>query len=281
MSRMGTNDCWSYLASLGVHHYAWHDPLLAEGLAVCTPLNKTPCIDVDEEEFFHPSVDSLVCNVGGCKKTFTTVADYAAHQRSCHQHVCSSCKQSFPTHHLLDLHLLEAHDTLFQLMAEKNPQYQCFLETCQEKFRNPTERKTHCIEAHKFPSNFRFDTSWRKLERTNRKNKKADIAGESPMECEVAVENSPGCGSESIEATPTHTQNENVRKTPKVPHTLSFGAGVARGFSRGSRGSRGHGRKSGPHWHQRKHAPHNSRTNIEEVNMNDLEAALPREPQGV
>ncbi|KAK8397635.1 hypothetical protein O3P69_004429 [Scylla paramamosain] len=156
--RMGTNDCWSYLASLGVHHYAWHDPLLAEGLAVCTPLNKTPCIDVDEEEFFHPSVDSLVCNVGGCKKTFTTVADYAAHQRSCHQHVCSSCKQSFPTHHLLDLHLLEAHDTLFQLMAEKNPQYQCFLETCQEKFRNPTERKTHCIEAHKFPSNFRFDT---------------------------------------------------------------------------------------------------------------------------
>lgn len=100
------------------------------------------------------------------------------------------------------------------------------------------------------------------------------------MECE-AVASSPGCGSKSIEATPTRVHNENTRKMPKVPHTLSFGAGVARGFSRGSRGSRGHSKKSGPHWHQRKHTPHNSRTNIEEVNMNDLEAALPGEPQSV
>ena len=124
--------------------------------------------------------------------------------------------------------------------------------------------------------------SWRKLEKTKCKNVKSLTAEESPMDYEVAVakdERSLGSGSESIEATGTQSQNENVKKTPKVPHNLSFGIGVARGFSRGSRGSRGHGKKSGTHWHQRKHVPHNSRTNIEEVNMHDLEAALPKETQ--
>ncbi|KAG0721148.1 Zinc finger protein 511 [Chionoecetes opilio] len=276
---MSNDDCWSYVSSLGVYHHNWYSPLLVQGLTRCDPLAKIPCIDVDEEDFLHPSIDPIPCSIGGCKKVFTTVAEYAAHQRSSHQHVCSSCRHSFATHHLLDLHLLEVHDTLFQLMAEKKPSYQCLLETCPEKFKNPTERKIHCIEIHKFPANFRFDLSWRKLEKNKSKNAKINPAEESQMDCEVIGtkdENSSGHNSESNEATGTRLQNENVKKSPRVPYNLSFGVGVARGFSRGSRGNRGR-RKGGTHWHQRKQASHNSRINIEEVNMNDLEAALPEE----
>ncbi|XP_050712769.1 zinc finger protein 511-like isoform X2 [Eriocheir sinensis] len=279
---MGTSDCWNYLTSLGVQHHSWHDPVLAKGLVACAPLAKIPCIDIDEEDFFHPSIEPIVCSVGGCKKTFTTVAEHAAHQRSCHQHVCSTCKHSFPTHHLLDLHLLEVHDTLFQLMAEKKMMYQCLLETCSEKFKNPTERHIHCIELHRFPSNFRYDMSWRKQRKKNCKNARNLSAEVSSMECEVSLikdENAMLFSSETNEMAGIKSKNENVRKSPKVPCNLSFGTGVSRGFSRGGRGSRGQGKKSGIHWHQRKYVPHSSRTKLEEVNMKDLEAALPSEPE--
>lgn len=54
LCRMGTTDCWNYLTSLGVQHHSWHDPVLAKGLVACAPLSKIPCIDIDEEDFFHP-----------------------------------------------------------------------------------------------------------------------------------------------------------------------------------------------------------------------------------
>lgn len=36
-------------------------------------------------------------------------------------------------------------------------QFQCFLESCPLKFSTQKERKSHCIEQHKFPSDFRYD----------------------------------------------------------------------------------------------------------------------------
>lgn len=160
-------------------------------------------------------------------------------------------------------------------------QYQCLLETCPEKFKNPTERKIHCIELHRFPSNFRFDLSWRKLEKKNSKNARNLPAEESSMECEVSFikdDNPLQCSSETNEATQSKIQTQNVKKS-KVPLNLSFGSGVARGFSRRGRGNKGQGKKCSMHWHQRKYVPGTSRTNIEEVNMKELEAALPSEPE--
>ncbi|ROT69474.1 hypothetical protein C7M84_012367 [Penaeus vannamei] len=137
---------------------------------VCQPLRKVPCIDLDNEEFLHSKVGVIKCSAPRCNKMFDTVAEHAAHQRACHNYGCSLCKQSFPSHHLLDLHLLEVHDSLFQLMAERRPMYQCLLETCPEKFPNALERKGHCIRLHKFPADFRYDLNWRKLgkEKKNR-----------------------------------------------------------------------------------------------------------------
>lgn len=124
--------------------------------------------------------------------------------------------------------------------------------------------------------------SWRKQVKKSSKSARNLPTEISSMECEVSLidnENSLQSSSETSEVIGVKNKNETVRKSPKVPCNLSFGAGVSRGFSRGGRGSRGQGKKSGLHWHQRKYVPYNSRTNLEEVNMKDLEAALPSDPK--
>ena len=41
------------------------------------------------------------------------------HYSTVHRHVCSECRRHFPSGHLLDVHLLEWHDAMFELMAAK------------------------------------------------------------------------------------------------------------------------------------------------------------------
>lgn len=46
-------------------------------------------------------------------------------------------------------------------------QYQCFVENCTQKWQTKKERRSHCIEFHNFPADFRyeaFETSPKKLE---------------------------------------------------------------------------------------------------------------------
>lgn len=115
--------------------------------------------------------------------TFATAAEYQSHYSARHMHSCSICKKNLPSSHILELHVLELHDTLFALMAEKNPmvsfnrtalvsilnlhlispdfvvlvpQYQCFLESCQHKFSTPEDRKEHCLGEHKFSKKFHY-----------------------------------------------------------------------------------------------------------------------------
>ncbi|CAL4129694.1 unnamed protein product [Meganyctiphanes norvegica] len=155
------NDPWSYIASLGIQHHDWDQPLFQEGNDLCRPLQKAPCIDLDDEELLYKSLVVISCVFPGCQSAFNSVADHAAHQHACHSHMCGVCKRNLSSHHLLDLHLLEAHDSFFQLQAERQPMYQCLLDTCSETFKNAQERKEHCMASHSFPADFRFDLSWR------------------------------------------------------------------------------------------------------------------------
>ncbi|KAG7172739.1 zinc finger protein 511-like [Homarus americanus] len=278
---MGTSDSWNYLATLGVHHRAWSDPIFVEGLNVCCPLRKIPSVDLDEEEFLHCRVNVIKCSAMGCNKSFTTVAEHASHQRACHTHVCSMCKQSLPAHHLLDLHLLEVHDTLFQLMATRKPMYQCFLETCSEKFSSPAERKTHCISIHKYPKDFRFDMTWRKSEKSKKRGGMSQKEVPVAMDCEATGPADTNAQEQTLpENVATNENNINAdvsnrrKLTNKIPNCVSFGVGVTRGFVRGNRGRRGHKRGGGTHWHQKMRPANSVKTNIEEVSMKDLEQAL-------
>ncbi|KAK7066450.1 hypothetical protein SK128_015445 [Halocaridina rubra] len=253
------NDLWGYIASLGVKHYAWNDPFFEEGNKKCKFLQKVPCIDIDDESLLHEDYGTIRCSTQGCRETFATVAEHAAHQRSRHGSNCVTCGMAFPTSHLLDLHINEIHSSLFKVMAEKQPMFKCLLETCSEIFENPAIRKEHCMTVHKFPANFRYDISWRKIKKSS----------PSDMECE---------DQKSLECDASKASSSfSLRKPKLVPTTFTFGSGVPRGFQRGhkNRGHRGKGKN--PHLPRDQDDKSKSKINIEEVNMKELEKALPED----
>ena len=43
---------------------------------------------------------------------------YELHYNSTHRNVCSECHRSFPSDYLLDIHILEWHDSMFTMMAQ-------------------------------------------------------------------------------------------------------------------------------------------------------------------
>jgi len=59
------------------------------------------------------------CAQGGCGYTGASAFELEAHYASAHTHVCSTCRRILPTARLLELHVLETHDVLFKLMAER------------------------------------------------------------------------------------------------------------------------------------------------------------------
>ncbi|XP_034652795.1 protein lethal(2)k10201 [Drosophila subobscura] len=78
---------------------------------------------------------------------------------STQSYLCAECRRTLPTAHLLDLHIAEQHDFYFAASVERGdkPMFACYLEECGSKFHTPRQRKDHCITAHKFPVNYRFD----------------------------------------------------------------------------------------------------------------------------
>ncbi|XP_037352768.1 zinc finger protein 511 [Talpa occidentalis] len=105
----------------------------------------------------RPRVPAFTCQVAGCCQVFDALQDYEHHYHSLHGSVCSFCKRAFPSGHLLDTHLLEWHDSLFQVLSERQAMYQCLVEGCTEKFKSSRDRKEHLVSQHLYPTDFRFD----------------------------------------------------------------------------------------------------------------------------
>lgn len=66
-----------------------------------------------------PRVPEFTCQVAGCCQVFAALEDYQHHYNMLHGNACSLCSRSFPSGHLLDAHILEWHDSLFQILAER------------------------------------------------------------------------------------------------------------------------------------------------------------------
>uniref|UniRef100_A0A2I2ZSC2 Zinc finger protein 511 n=1 Tax=Gorilla gorilla gorilla TaxID=9595 RepID=A0A2I2ZSC2_GORGO len=104
-----------------------------------------------------PRVPAFACQVAGCCQVFDALDDYEHHYHTLHGNVCSFCKRAFPSGHLLDAHILEWHDSLFQILSERQDMYQCLVEGCTEKFKTSRDRKDHMVRMHLYPVDFRFD----------------------------------------------------------------------------------------------------------------------------
>lgn len=194
-----------------------------------------------------PTVSAFRCHIAGCSQLFDTLEGYEHHYSSLHRHVCSSCRRSFPSDRLLDIHILEWHDSYFQIMAEKQSMYQCLVEGCDLKFKTSKERKNHLIKIHRYPPDFRFDRSKKNKsktqEKTQEKTPPKSAASDTGMEVSVATdaaapESEPGESMEFCASSEHDAQKKEEQPKPRysyrVPHTICFGQGSTRGF-RGSR----------------------------------------------
>ncbi|EDV26174.1 uncharacterized protein TRIADDRAFT_24751, partial [Trichoplax adhaerens] len=80
------------------------------------------------------------------------------HYNSTHRNICNHCRRNFPSSRFLEIHVLESHDTLFEMLCQKQNMYECLVDGCQEKFATSDIRLKHLITVHQYPKNFRFAT---------------------------------------------------------------------------------------------------------------------------
>ena len=146
-----------FLQNVGVGLRPINDPFFEDSYSACKIFQRKGVTVEDDEELCHEVIREFSCYANGCKATFQTLLDFEMHYNSNHRYVCAECKKSLPNPRLLDIHVQETHDSFFQVLCTRQPVYQCYVSECDLKFNNPIERRTHCINEHKFPKNFRFD----------------------------------------------------------------------------------------------------------------------------
>ncbi|XP_019627554.1 PREDICTED: zinc finger protein 511-like [Branchiostoma belcheri] len=191
-------------------------------------------------EIIQTTSDEFQCQILGCSKYVNSIAEFETHYNTVHRNVCGVCKKSLPSAYLLDIHLLEWHDSLFELMSERQNMYQCLLEICPDSFRNAHDRRRHMVQVHKYPSNFKFDKP-RKKDRNAHDDKagakkspslaksedtKTGLAMDTgaPVEASAALDAAPGVTTGNTQpAGATHRQY-------RMPRQICFGRGAPRGF---------------------------------------------------
>ncbi|XP_050981179.1 zinc finger protein 511 [Labeo rohita] len=186
-----------------------------------------------------PTISEFRCHIAGCRQLFDTLEGYEHHYNSLHRNVCSNCKCSFPSNRLLEIHILEWHDSLFQVMAEKQCMYECLVEGCGLKFKTSKERKDHLIRTHSYPADFRFDKakkSGRIREKKTQQQKDAHMEVSETATVQQESESmdfslTPEPESvKTVETKPMQTANLKPRYSYKVPSSICFGQGSVRGF---------------------------------------------------
>ncbi|KAF4105766.1 zinc finger protein 511 [Onychostoma macrolepis] len=186
-----------------------------------------------------PTISEFRCHIAGCRQLFDTLEGYEHHYNSLHRNVCSNCKRSFPSNRLLEMHILEWHDSLFQIMAEKQCMYECLVEGCGLKFKTSKERKDHLIRTHSYPADFRFDKakkSGRIREKKTQQQKDANMEvsetatiHQESESMDFSLTPEPECV-KTVETQPMQTANLKPRYSYKVPSSICFGQGSVRGF---------------------------------------------------
>lgn len=121
------------------------------------PVSKIVGLDDDCANESHKP--EMRCSLPGHPpgQTFTSYKDYESHYNKAHTNRCLDCRKRFPSSHILDLHIDEFHNVLTELKKEKGEAtFACFVETCDEKCKTPTERRLHLVERHMYPANYFF-----------------------------------------------------------------------------------------------------------------------------
>ncbi|XP_073255397.1 zinc finger protein 511-like isoform X2 [Porites lutea] len=155
------------------------DPFFEEGELLCNISRK----QLDNSEDVEHLVQRTDFKCDSCGEWFSSVPSYEAHYNSLHRHTCLKCQRSFPSTHLLEIHVLENHDALFSMIATRKNLYRCLVESCPDRFSSDKERKDHLVSFHKYPADFRFN---RPSRQQRKKKTPSSPSSEEPMETSSA-----------------------------------------------------------------------------------------------
>lgn len=77
-------------------------------------------IDTDNQMENNQKKEKIfMCNAYSCSAKFSDLFSYEQHYKTVHLNECRFCRSVFPSSKLLDLHILETHDTMFKVLAQK------------------------------------------------------------------------------------------------------------------------------------------------------------------
>ncbi|CAH3146839.1 unnamed protein product [Pocillopora meandrina] len=167
-------------------------PFFEEGELFCNVLKKE--LDNSEEVDTVMQRAEFQCDIPGCGEWFSSVPSYEAHYNSLHRHCCQKCQRSFPSTHLLEIHILENHDMLFNMIAMR-------------------KNLDHLVSLHKYPSDFRFN----RPSRQQRKSKSMQTSPEAMDTSTLPQEPAPLV---------------NTAPKQRLPKTICFGRGSSRAFQK-------------------------------------------------
>ncbi|XP_019664962.1 zinc finger protein 511 isoform X3 [Ailuropoda melanoleuca] len=138
-------------------------------------------------------------------------------------------RRAFPSVHLLDTHILEWHDSLFQILSERQDMYQCLVEGCAEKFKTSKDRKDHLVRRHLYPADFRFD-------KPKKSRGPATPGATVQVSSEARGDEGEQSGGDAMEVCSEHAAplpepvGERRTYSHRIPSTICFGQGASRGF---------------------------------------------------
>jgi predicted aldo/keto reductase-like oxidoreductase len=82
-----------------------------------------------------------------CEECYDFVDNLEDHVSEFHNCECMKCHQTFPNPKILEVHVLEYHDTMFAFLAKKQNMYQC-VSDCSQLFPTRIARNDHLIHQH-------------------------------------------------------------------------------------------------------------------------------------
>jgi len=231
--------------------YAQDSPFWEEGNLEREALAKKLAIEV--ESLTSSSTETSIglqftCQIVGCNKSFTSTLAYEGHYNTAHKYSCNTCGRMFPGARLLELHILETHDSLFSLLATRQNMYECLVETCKLKFARAKDREKHLIDLHHYPKaivkHFQGARCPRKVRRKKKKKEEATeemIDAAAGLLAEMDVEKSTTNGETNNEAEPMNPFTAQLMGSRtyagKVPDAITFGR---RGRGRGTNQNQAH-----------------------------------------
>ncbi|BFZ25578.1 hypothetical protein BsWGS_28616 [Bradybaena similaris] len=217
-------------------------------------------------------IRSFTCGLGGCRQSFTSLAGYESHYHTSHNFVCHTCRNSFVSAFLLDIHLEENHDSYFQVLSPRIDMFRCLVESCKLKFKTPELRKDHLMKAHQLPASFMFHkpikTTSKKIKATVKSQPVSSYPESNSMDVSHEPSSNTGCqdGGQSLPNFVARTKHS--RREQKVPKAVCFGRGSQKAFS----SQRPAGRRR--HWHQVGAVDMDTAVDIEKVDFTDLVDSL-------